>query len=193
MNDKNTKIFIPEIPVDWVDRVRSGHENIWNERSTDPARPETRLSPPANGLYAEKQADGWYWVNGCETCLTGVKKDSYIVCDEHNRCADCGTHHDQLTDTPYWSRRGFVCEPCNHKKRTRLRNMAIQRAKNVDHTENDCYQIDEIICPVCAEQIEHDEPVDEEDEHTCPVCDAVFTVELVTKYTTKLIRKEEIA
>lgn len=193
MNTIETKIFIPEIPAHWKNRIRSGHTNIWNEGSTDWTYPEVRINPPANGLYAKSFEDGWYWVNGCETCLTGVKTDSYIVCDEHNRCADCGTHRDGLTTIPHGSPRGFVCAPCYETERVKLRNMAIERAKNVDHSEDDCIELNEIICPVCAEQIDNDDGVDDGDEKTCPTCNAAFQVQISIKYSTILIRKEEIS
>lgn len=192
MNAVDTKIYIPEIPADWTKRLRSGHNNIWNDRSTNPEMPETSLEPPVRGLYAERYADGWYWVNGCATCLTGVKTDSYIVCDNHNRCADCGTHRDAIPGVAHGTSRGFVCAPCYQTDRKRTRDMAIERARNNDHDEDDCIEQDTVICPVCAEEIEDDEGYRDGDEETCPTCDTVFTIELSTKYTTTILRKEEI-
>lgn len=192
MSPKHTKIFIPEIPHRWTERLRNGHTNIWNEGSTDTANPEVSLTPPQNGLYAERFTDGWYWVNGCATCENGVKTDSYIVCDNHNRCADCGTHHDDLTEIPNGTPRGFVCKPCYTKQHEKRRDMALQRAKNSRHSEYDCNERDEIICPECADAIDDDDGASDGDEQTCPTCQAVFAIHLSIKYSTTLIRKEEI-
>lgn len=192
MNAVDTKLFIPEIPAHWTDRVRSGHRNIWNDRSTNPEMPETILEPPVRGLYAERYSDGWYWVNGCATCLTGVKTDSYIVCHDHNRCASCGVHRDDIQGVAHGTPRGFVCAPCYESDRKRTRDMAIERARNNDHDEDDCIEQDTVICPVCAEEIEDDEGYRDGDEETCHTCGTVFTIELSTKYTTTILRKEEI-
>ena len=97
MSLKNTKIYIPEIPKEWTKRIRSGHRNVWNERSTDPELPEISLNPPTNGLYAERFDDGWYWVCGCNKCLENGEPYSYIVCKEHDRCITCGAHRNELT------------------------------------------------------------------------------------------------
>lgn len=172
---KDVKIFIPEIPAHWTKRSRRGHTNTWYE----PGEPEISLEPPIKGLYAERFDDGWYWVCGCGGCLGELNKHSYILCDEHDRCIDCGTHRDDLTDIPWHGYYvGFQCRPCHEKEKAERKAEAIAAAKAKNHSEDDCKDTDKIICPTCASVHPRDDintsglyPV------KCHVCDEPFWVE----------------
>ncbi|MFJ5771424.1 hypothetical protein [Psychrobacillus sp. NPDC093180] len=188
MSLENTKIYISEIPKEWIRRVRSGHRNIWNEGSTNPELPEMSLYPPTNGLYAERFEDGWYWVCGCNKCLENGEWYSYIVCEEHDRCITCGTHRKDLTDIPCGHREGFQCKPCHEREHEERKKEALRLAKENGHDEWDCYREDKIICPVCASVNSSDDIHESSEDMKCYVCDSNFAVEVdyETKYTTTL-------
>jgi len=179
MNLKDVKIFIPEIPKEWTRRLRSGHTNIWNDSFHKNGLPEVRLEPPMRGLYAERFDDGWYWVCGCNKCLENNEKYSYIVCEEHDRCITCGTHREELTETPWGHPDGFQCKPCREKEHEMEKEEALRKAKEIGHSEHNCYYKSKIICPVCASECSNDDMHDPgEHEIECYVCDTEFVVEI---------------
>jgi hypothetical protein len=178
MDLKDTKIFIPEIPKEWKNRIRSGHKNIWNENEKD-GFPKVELEPPHDGLYAELFEDGWYWVCGCNKCLNNNERYPYIVCDEHDRCITCGTHRKELTEIPWGNPDGFQCKPCGKNEDEKRKRKALREARQRGHSEDDCYYTSEIICPVCSSTCSSDD-IHEDGEHemTCDVCDTEFIVEV---------------
>jgi len=189
MELKDTKIFIPEIPKEWKHRTRSGNTNIWNDSFYKSELPEFKLEPPVKGLYAERFEDGWYWVCGCSKCLNNNEKYSYIVCEEHNRCITCGTHRNELTETPWGTPDGFQCKPCNRKEHEDKKEEMLREARERDHSEYECWNTSEIICPVCASKCSSDDMNEPgEEEMTCCVCDTEFIVEIEyeVNYTSKL-------
>lgn len=107
MSLKDAKIFIPEIPKEWEQRMRSGHTNVWNDSFYRNGLPEVKLDPPIRGLYAERFEDGWYWVCGCNRCLENNESYSYIVCYEHDRCITCSLHREQLKEAPWGKADGW--------------------------------------------------------------------------------------
>lgn len=189
MNLKDTKIFIPEIPKDWTQRTRGGHTNIWNDSFHRNGLPEVCLEPPMRGLYAERFDDGWYWVCGCNKCLGNGQSYSYIVCYEHDRCVTCNTHRTELKETPWGQAEGFQCKPCAKKEHDDRKRLALKEAKAQGHSEDDCYDTDEIVCPICGSENSNDD-IHGNNEHqvTCHICDTNFlvTVEYEPKYTSKL-------
>lgn len=192
MNLKDTKIFIPEIPKEWEDRVRSGHTNIWNERSKE--LPKVKLNPPMLGLYAKRFEDGWYWVCDCPKCLGKYNPYPYIVCDEHNRCETCGIHRNDLKEKGAWGvPGGWQCYDCHDREHEERKSVALEQARENEHSEDDCYYTNKIICPVCASENSRDD-MRESGEHevTCNVCDEEFTVEIEYDicYTSYLKQKE---
>lgn len=185
-----TKILIPEIPAHWTSRLRSGHINTWKHPDG-----EISLSPPEQGLYAERFEDGWYWICGCGGCLGKWDEYSYIVCHEHNRCKTCGIHRDDIDEIPWGSYVGFQCRTCRKKEHDQEKDEAITAAIEDDHSEHDCWNRSEIICPVCATVKETDE-LHDAGSHTltCEVCDEPFTLEVeyeIRYTTTKLERRVE--
>lgn len=189
---KDTKLFIPEIPKHWTDRTRAGHRNIWNHDSDDPNKPEISLTPPEQGLYAVRFEDGWYWVCGCEVCHGNTGVYSYIVCHDHDRCVTCGTHREDLTDTPWGRLAGFQCKPCAEKEHADRKAEALAKAREENHSEIDCSYEDSIICPTCASVNEREE-LHEVGTHriTCDVCDETFNVDIEyeIRYTATKIRE----
>lgn len=189
MSLKDTKIFIPEIPMEYTQRTRSGHTNVWNDNFYRNGLPEIKLNPPAIGLYAERFDDGWYWVCGCHKCLENGKPYSYIVCEEHDRCLTCNTHRSELKEAPWGKPEGFQCKPCETKKHYERKRLALKEARKRGHSENDCRYTDEIICPVCGSENSRDD-MNEAGEHevTCGVCDTEFAVEIEyeVRYTSSL-------
>ena len=189
MELKDAKIFIPEIPKEWKHRIRSGNTNIWNDSFYKNGLAEIRLEPPIRGLYAERFEDGWYWVCGCNKCLKNNEPYSYIVCEEHDRCITCGTHRKELAEIPWGHPNGFQCKPCNTRKHEEKKEEALREAKEKRHSEYDCWNTSEIICPICGSKCSSDD-MNEPGEHemTCDVCDAEFIVEIEydVVYTSKL-------
>lgn len=189
MSLRDTKIYIPEIPKEWKQRVRSGHTNIWNGNIRNNELPKVKLDPPQHGLYAERFEDGWYWVCGCNKCLENDELYSYIVCDEHDRCITCKIHRKQLKESPWGKADGWQCKPCNSKEHEEQKEKSIKEARQSGHSEDDCSYIDEIICPVCASENSKDDIYgDNEHELTCYVCDTEFivTIEYEPTYTSSL-------
>lgn len=190
---KDTKILIPEIPGEWTQRSRNGHKNIWNSKENErfyrkPTNlPEITLEPPSKGLYAERIDGAWYWVNGCEKCSGNHDKHSYIICDDHNRCETCGIHRSEITDTPWGTRGGWICAPCEKARSAKRKAEALQAAKESGHQETDCYYEDTIICPYCATKRDSDDIHESVDGVECEVCEGVFNleVEYTASYTTK--------
>lgn len=199
MELKDTFIHIPEIPADWTKRIRGGHTNIWNEGSTDPEKPEIKLTPAVQGLYAEHFPDatpaGWYWVCGCNTCLENDESYSYIVCHEHNRCVTCGIHREDLTDIPWGTPKGFQCKPCAQKEKLERKQKALTEARRNDHSEMDCMFTSEITCPACGLTCDSDiiDPDETDTTVECPICDTPFRVEVEYEpsYTTTLVSDED--
>lgn len=186
---KDMKILIPEIPVEWTQRTRSGNTNIFNDGWHGNGLPEVSLDPPIVGLYAERFEDGWHWVCGCHKCL-GIKEFySYIVCYDHDRCLTCGTHRTELKERSVWGHPdGFNCKTCVAKAKKERKREALKQAKENGHSEYDCQYTDKIICPRCASEYETDENHDQgEHEITCDVCDTKLEleVEYEPRYTTR--------
>ena len=182
--DKNTKILIPEIPGEWVDRTRSGKTNIWNHAMH--GRPhvnglaEVRLEPPEAGLYAERIDGAWYWVSDCAKCIGTGEKWSYSVCDKHNVCRLCSTHRSKLTEIPWGHPEGFTCKHCQDSVDAIVKAEALAKVAETDYDEWDYRCQDECKCPHCATVI-HIETEDYGDKNmTCDTCDGEF--ELVTEY-----------
>lgn len=186
MNLKDTKILIPTIPVEWTDRTRSGHTNIWNYALK--GLPEVKLDPPQEGLYAVRFEDGWYWVCGCDKCLENGKSYSYIVCHEHNRCVTCRTHRSELNETPWGRADGFQCKPCASREHEERKHEALEKAQKEGHSEDDCWFVAELICPVCASECSSEEMGSGEHDVTCGTCDTEFVVEIEyeARYTSTL-------
>lgn len=186
---RDVKILIPEIPVEWTQRNRSGHTNIWNDSFHRNGLPEVKLDPPMHGLYAERFEDGWYWVCGCHKCLENGKPHSYIVCFEHDRCVTCNIHRTELKEIPWGHPDGFKCKQCAKREHAERKAEALVEARLNAHSEDDCYRTDEVICPVCGtENSSEDIHASGEHEMTCYVCDAGFVVEVEyePKYTSRL-------
>lgn len=187
MTLKNVKIKINEIPAEWTKRLRSGHTNVWNENSEDLNKPEVKLLPPLEGLYAERFDDGWYWVCGCDKCLEIKGRYSYIVCDNHNICVACGTHRKDLTEVPWGHPDGFECKPCQSQRKKEAKSAALKKAKERGLDESDCYRESTIKCPVCFTDNDCEE-VKDGDDITCYICDSEFSVEVEFEplYTTRI-------
>lgn len=186
---KDTKIFIPEIPKEWKQRIRSGNTNIWNDSFYRNGLPEIKLEPPTRGLYAERFEDGWYWVCGCSKCLNNNEKYSYITCEDHDRCITCGTHRKELTEIPWGHPDGFQCKPCGRREHEEEKEEALRVSKKKNHSEYDCWNTSEIICPVCASECSSDDMYEPgEYEMTCYTCDTEFILEIEydVNYTSKL-------
>ncbi|MBB6689940.1 hypothetical protein H7B90_00850 [Cohnella xylanilytica] len=192
---KEVKIFIPEIPKEWTQRTRGGHTNIWNDQFFKNGLPEVRLDPPERGLYAERFDDGWYWVCGCNKCLGILGKYSYIVCYEHDRCETCGIHRSELKEAPWGMGSGWQCKPCHEAERATRKAEALAEARARGHSEDDCWRLDKVICPVCGSE-NSSEDMHESSEHEveCWVCDAEFLVEVEyePKYTSRLKPESEV-
>lgn len=189
MNLKDVKIHIAEIPLEWTQRTRAGHTNVWNDSFYRNGLPEVRLDPPQRGLYAERFEDGWYWVCGCPKCLGIDDPFPYIVCDEHNRCETCGIHRDEVKERSVWGTRGgWQCNPCHTREHEDRKNAALEAAREQGHSEEDCRYTNEIICPVCASECPSDDMYSGEHEVTCDVCDTEFIVEIEyePRYTSSL-------
>ena len=77
-----------------------------------------------------ERIDGaWYWVCGCEMCLQSGKSCSYIVCEEHDRCATCRCTRDQLTEAPWGAKGGgWRCKPCDDTMKAEARAKALAAA-----------------------------------------------------------------
>lgn len=189
MNLKDTKIYIPEIPKEWTNRMRSGDANIWNDPFHRNGLETVKLDPPIIGLYAERFEDGWYWVCGCNKCLENGKPYSYTVCEEHNRCVTCDTPRKEVTETPWGHPDGFQCKPCHTKEHNARKTDAIQTAKSQGHSEDNCSYTTEILCPVCSSTHSNDD-MNQPGEHEakCRVCDSKFKVEVEyeVRYTSTL-------
>lgn len=188
MNLKDMKIFIPEIPKEWKNRMRSGHTNIWNDSFDKNGLTEVKLDPPQKGLYAERFDDGWYWVCDCPNCLGIEANYPYIVCDEHNRCITCNTHRSELKETPWGNRKGFQCKPCADREHRERKHRALADAQIKGHSEDDCWNTDKLICPKCASECSSEEMGAGEHDVTCGVCDTDFSVEVEyeTRFTSSL-------
>ncbi|MGX1195823.1 hypothetical protein [Metabacillus sp. SLBN-84] len=190
---KDVKILIPDIPVTWLNRTRSGHTNTWTNPDT---KHERSLEPPEQGLYAVRFEDGWYWVCGCEKCLGRPDVHSYIVCHNHDRCLTCHTHREDLTDIPWGMVSGFQCRTCRETERAKKKEVALANAAEMNHSELDCSDEDAIICPTCA-SVNESEDLNEPGGHnmTCGVCDTPFKVEIEyeIRYTATKIKDERSA
>lgn len=186
------KIFIPEIPKEWTQRTRSGHTNIWNDEFYRNGLPEVKLEPPMRGLYAKRFDDGWYWVCGCHHCLENDKPYSYITCDEHDRCMTCGTPRKELAEIPWGKPYGIQCKPCYAKEHEERKQEALRLAKERGHSEDDCYYISKVLCPVCGTEQSSDD-LSDEDELTCSVCDTEFIVQVnyEVRYSSFIKKGEE--
>lgn len=188
MSLRDTKIYIPEIPKEWEQRTRSGHTNVWNDSFHRNGLLEVKLDPPQQGLYAKRFEDGWYWVCGCHKCLENGKPYSYIVCEEHNRCLTCNTHRTELKEAPWGKPEGFQCKPCADKEHKERKRKALNNARNQGHSEDDCWNTDKLICPICATECSSYDMDAGEHDVTCGVCDTDFTAEIEyeTRYTSIL-------
>lgn len=60
------------------------------------------------------------------------------MCDKHNVCRLCSTHHSKLTDTPRGHPDGFTCKPCQDAEDAVAKAAALAK---VAETEDYCEKI----------------------------------------------------
>lgn len=186
MSLRDTKILIPEIPGDWTQRSRSGSTQVWNDPWYKTGLPTVRMDPPQKGLFAERIDGAWWWVCGCEKCLGNPEKDSYSVCEEHDRCVSCNCTRAELTETPWGVRGGWRCKPCQQSLDAARKAQALAAAAASGHSEDDCTYTDKILCPYCASEQSSDDLHESQKGMTCDVCDGQFDLEIeyTASYTT---------
>lgn len=154
------------------------------------------LPPPSKEMYAELIDGIWYWVKGCSKCEDSMnygESHSYQVCHEHNRCVQCNTHREDLTETPWGHKDGFICKPCSDKNDAKVREEAFKKVNSEDYDELDYIYNDTVVCPHCGsdngtEQFDLDEI---ESEQECYVCKGKYklTLNFTVDYSTEVIRE----
>lgn len=152
------------------------------------------LPAPSVEMYAELIYGVWYWVKGCSKCEDSMnygESHSYQVCHEHNRCVQCNTHREDLTETPWGHKDGFICKPCSDKNDARIREEAFKKVNSEDYDESDCICNDTVICPHCGsdngtEQIYYEAMVQLQE---CCVCKGKYklTINFTVNYSTEVI------
>ncbi len=152
------------------------------------------LLAPSKEMYAELIDGIWYWVKGCSKCEDSMnygESHSYQVCYEHDRCVQCNTHREDLTETPWGHKNGFICKPCSDENDARIREEAFKKVNSEDYDESDCICNDTIICPHCGsdngtEEIDYEEMKQEKE---CYVCKGKYklTLNFTVDYSTEVI------
>lgn len=146
------------------------------------------LLPPSRELYAELIDNKWYWVSGCKVC-TGESGTTYILCDKHDVCVDCGVHRSELTGTPWGVSNGrWRCQPCQTTLDNIRRAEALEKTNTEEYCKYDYIDQDTVLCPHCGtDQGTGDVRGDFSD--TCDVCGGEFkvTVEYTVTYSTEVI------
>ena len=152
------------------------------------------LPAPSSEMYAELIDGVWYWVKGCSKCEDSMnygESHSDQVCYEHNRCVQCNTHREDLTETPWGHKNGFICKPCSDENDARIREEAFKKVNSEDYDESDCICNDTIICPHCGsdngtEQVDYEAMVQLQE---CCVCEGKYklTLNFTVDYSTEVI------
>jgi len=152
------------------------------------------LPAPSNEMYAELIDGIWYWVKGCSKCEDSMnygESHSYQVCYEHNRCVQCNTHREDLTEIPWGHKAGFICKPCADENDARDREEAFKKVNSEDYDELNYLNNNSAICPHCGSDngtgdVDYDET---ESEQECYVCTGKYklTLDFTVDYSTKVI------
>ncbi len=195
---KDTKIPIVGVPSDWTYRMRNGNKNEFHPTEFA-ARCHHKddlpivLEPPMKGLYAERIDGAWYWICGCEKCLGNFEKHSYVVCDEHNRCDSCAKHRSEFQEAVWGTRGGWRCNGCQDRISEEAKRAALAAAAEAGHSEYDCMNEDEIICPYCATKQSKDDVHEGSEAQECNTCGGIFAleVEYTISFTTKGVTPPE--
>lgn len=142
-------------------------------------------------MYADLISGEWYWVNGCSKCNGSGEKYSYVVCDKHNVCVECGTHRRDLTDIPWGHADGFLCKPCADKRDIQLRKEAFNKVSEYEYDEDDYRYKSTVVCPHCGsdngmEWVDYQQTSSEQE---CGVCHGKYKLEIefVPNFSTEVI------
>lgn len=168
-----------------MERIRSGSQQLFREiakkidrRFTSKENACVILEPPEKHIFAELIDGKWHWVNGCAAC-NGEPRNwgTYIECDKHNVCRTCGAARKDV-ETARGGRNGWQCGKCNDREYEAKKSAALDHAKEIGHTEDDCQYEDKIICPFCATEQSSDDRHESQNGIECGTCGGVFDLEI---------------
>lgn len=185
MSPYPTPINDPRLSPD-LKRTRNGHMQEFSNGQT-----EFQIEPPERHIYADLIDGVWHWVNGCAECRGEPRSwTTYIECDKHNVCQDCGCSRDSLDEPPWSHAEGWICKPCMTIRENVEKEEALSQCEPVTNSW-ELYSNDHARCPYCGYKHEPSydtfgndayEP-DHVFEHTCWVCDNTFAVETIVSFT----------
>lgn len=164
-----------------MDRVRSGSNQIFKEGEIT-----FTLTHEKKSIYADLIDGEWFWVEGCGECRGEERGwNTYIECEEHNRCRVCEIKRKDLKEIPWGGSKGWICKPCQDAKDKEIRKQAFER---LNGKEPDTLYVDEIICPHCGTKI-NDEDLRESTKVDCHVCEGEMNLEVewTPTYSTTVI------
>lgn len=179
-----------------LERIRSGTNQKFYPSNCNGSEKSMifYLPAPSQEMYAELIDGIWYWVKGCSKCEDSInygESHSYQVCHEHDRCVQCNTHREDLTQTPWGHKDGFICKPCSDKNDARVREKAFKKVNSEDYDELDYLNNNSVICPHCGSDngtgdVDYDEI---ESEQECCICAGKYklTLDFTVDYSTKVI------
>ena len=187
-----------------IARTRNGTTQNFGERIVKGGKLiqecDFTIIPPERSWYS-KEIDGvWHWVEGCDHCNGNVKDfGSYVRCDKHDVCVDCGIDRVNASKTKgiagvgaVWGcAGGWRCNDCQQERDAiRLSEAESRIIPEEDYDEWDFYSEDEAKCPWCQAEISTDESYDADGEaHECDECQREFTLTAMhsVTWTTKRI------
>jgi hypothetical protein len=138
------------------------------------------IQPPEKHWYSELIEGEWWWLNGCAEC-NGNRRDwmTYIECTEHNVCRSCRTPRAEIKDIPWGGKRGWNCQPCQRKLEAATKYEALAKMEDKPYCEWDYHGTDEVICPHCDTNQNHEMCDGEPSEKSsCETCGGDFSVTL---------------
>ncbi len=99
----------------YTKRNRVGSEQIFY--NVDDKSNIILIRPPEIHYYAELLNGEWWWVNGCAECNGNPRAwSTYIECNKHNVCDHCGRSRNELTESVWGTKCGWICDSCYHKE-----------------------------------------------------------------------------
>ncbi len=174
-----------------MERIRAGRTQQFREKNKDDRtfisshNCDVSLEHENKEMYASLIDGQWYWVSGCSECNGGERGfKSYIECDKHDVCTNCGISRKEIKGLVWGGIKGWTCKPCNEAKDREIRKEAFSK---LDGDEPDCSFTDEIICPHCGSIISSDDIYECQDLKCC-VCDGELSldIEYTATYSTSI-------
>ena len=130
----------------------------------------------------------------CDIC-EGIQDDwggfKYKRCEAHDVCSVCKTPRKELTESPWGTRQGIICKPCESARQDK----AVEDYQATEPGEWDFHHNDAPKCPHCGYEMQDAYELGDcsDYERECGNCgrDYLITSEVSVTYSTEVKEKKQ--